>query len=189
MSLQIVEQSPSFLPQYATIPIAFEVREKLDLHSFERHDPNLAIRSIVVDPPFEKDYDAIAGQHPLDWPERFDLSNWTFAAAFESGALAGGMALIVQRDEAVIWDIRVTPTHRRRGIGRNLMRFAESVALRQGLGELTVETQDINVTACRFYAADGYQLRSANHFAHPQLPHEVQLIWSKQLIRPRMAAC
>jgi hypothetical protein len=40
-----------------------------------------------------------------------------------------------------------------------------------------VETQNINVPACRFYAAQGCELRGIHPNTYPELPHEVQLLW------------
>ena len=45
---------------------------------------------------------------------------------------------------------------------------------------MIVETQDINVPACRFYEA-GYVLTEINPRASADLPDEVQLIWQKDL--------
>jgi hypothetical protein len=46
---------------------------------------------------------------------------------------------------------------------------------------MLVETQDINVPACRFYAAAGYVLVRVEPQAYPTLPDETRLIWQKQL--------
>ena len=47
--------------------------------------------------------------------------------------------------------------------------------------ELKVETQNINVRACRFYARLGCELRVVRAGAYPQFPEEVQLLWYKTL--------
>jgi hypothetical protein len=46
---------------------------------------------------------------------------------------------------------------------------------------MKVETQDINVPACRFYAKHGFALRAADCFAYPTLPDETMLLWYKDL--------
>ena len=48
---------------------------------------------------------------------------------------------------------------------------------------LLVETQDINVPACRLYANTGYTLLSIDRLAYPTLPDEAQLIWHVDLTR------
>ena len=46
-----------------------------------------------------------------------------------------------------------------------------------------VETQNVNVAACRFYERQGCVLKQANPDAYPQLPEEIQLIVSKALTK------
>jgi hypothetical protein len=46
-----------------------------------------------------------------------------------------------------------------------------------------VETQNVNVAACRFYEGHGCLLEQANPGAYPQLPEEIQLIFSKALTK------
>ena len=82
-------------------------------------------------------------------------------------------------DLAVIWDIRVLPKIRGRGVGTALFRKAEGWARTKSCRHLRVETQNINVAACRYYAAQGLQLMEANRHAYPELPDEIQMIWQK----------
>jgi len=46
---------------------------------------------------------------------------------------------------------------------------------------LKVETQNINVPACRFYEKQGCHLSSINRNAYKAFPEEVELIWSLAL--------
>jgi ribosomal protein S18 acetylase RimI-like enzyme len=75
----------------------------------------------------------------------------------------------------------VAPEYRGQGIGRALFGAAENWAKGRGCRQLKVETQNINVPACRFYASQGCILREANRLAYPKLPDEIQLIWCKFL--------
>jgi len=84
-------------------------------------------------------------------------------------------------DPALLWDIRVAPAVRRQGIGAALLDHVTREARERGATELLVETQQINVPACRFYAAHGFRLLGAQRQAYPNLPHEIQLLWSKSL--------
>jgi ribosomal protein S18 acetylase RimI-like enzyme len=90
-------------------------------------------------------------------------------------------------DLAVLWDIRVAPAFRGRGVGRALFEAAETRALTRGCRELKVETQNINVPACRFYAALGCQLRVVRDNVYPQCPGELQFLWYKAL-PPKLTA-
>jgi hypothetical protein len=49
---------------------------------------------------------------------------------------------------------------------------------------LEVETQNVNVPACRFYARMGCTLGAINCFAYADAPDEVQLRWYKPLSTP-----
>ena len=61
-------------------------------------------------------------------------------------------------------------------MGRLLFEAACAWTREHGGTELKVETQDINVPACRFYAAMGGQLAEANVGKYGDLD-EVQIIW------------
>jgi GNAT superfamily N-acetyltransferase len=84
-------------------------------------------------------------------------------------------------DLAVLWDIRVAEGMRGRGLGTALFRTAEEWAREQRCRQLKVETQNINVPACRFYAKQGCVLGAIHRFAYPDFPEEAQLLWYKQL--------
>jgi GNAT superfamily N-acetyltransferase len=194
MEIAIHEEAMAGLAEYATIPIAFTVDCVLDVTSratggggFDLHERRLAA-------PYVKDYDAIAGNHPTLWPRRFDTAHWGFLAAHAGGRRAGGAVVAFRTpaldmldgraDLAVLWDIRVDPAFRGQGIGTALFTAAEEWARTRGCRVIKVETQNVNVPACRFYARCGCELRAIHHGAYPNLPHEVQLLWYKDLSRP-----
>jgi len=175
----------------AEIPIAFDVERIFEV---ERHaDGSLALVAAPVSRPWVKDYDRIEGNAPAGWGEQFDLSNWGLLTAGADGHVIGsvliafdtrGLELLEgRRDLAAIWDLRVRPEARRQGIGGALLRAAERWALSKGCSELSVETQNVNVGACRLYAKSGFRLRSADAAAYPEFPDETQLIWTKRLTR------
>ena len=189
MKIDVREQGVSVIPQYATIPIAFEVTSVLDI--LQDKEGQFALKERRLDHPYVKNYDAIDGEGPRHWPRRFDISNWGIFTAHLNGQHVGGavvafktpgLMMLDQRDDiAVLWDIRVSPKARGRKVGSTLFRAAADWAKDRGCRYLKVETQNINAAACRFYAAQGCELRSANRHAYPELPDEVQLIWHKTL--------
>jgi ribosomal protein S18 acetylase RimI-like enzyme len=67
------------------------------------------------------------------------------------------------------------------GVGSALFEAVEAWAVSRNCRQLKIETQNINVAACRFYARHGCVLRTVNPFAYPQLPDEVQMLWYKDL--------
>ncbi|MEO7658258.1 MAG: GNAT family N-acetyltransferase [Pyrinomonadaceae bacterium] len=138
---------------------------------------------------YHKDYDA--HERPSTWRSRFDTSNWGIFAAFDGENRIGGataawktpyLEMLEDRDDLVcLWDLRVHPGHRNRGVGRRLFESVVAWALKRQCTELKVETQDINVDACRFYARQGCELRGMNKNAYPPELNEVQLLWYRNL--------
>ena len=183
MNIEIVQENSSNLTEYASIPIAFRVSEVIDPGSLEVR----AIESAYV-----KNYDEYPGHSPVDWPSRFDTTRWGFFVALDGDMRIGGAAVVAhdttiemlegREDLAVLWDLRVAPSHRRGGVATMLLAAAESWAREHGARELKVETQNINVAACRFYERSGFMLGAFNPGAYSQLPDEVQFLWYKRLI-------
>jgi ribosomal protein S18 acetylase RimI-like enzyme len=191
MTIEIRDETMAALSDHARISIAFEVCCLLHV---EAQDAGLAGFRLVerpVDEPWIKDYDADHEHGPRSWATRFDTSNWGLVSAWDGSTRVGGAVIAFdtpglhvlagRADLAVVWDIRVAPQSRRRGVGAMLFRAAEARARARGCVRIDVETQNINVAACRFYARMGCELRRIDRCAYPDLPHEVELLWSKQL--------
>ena len=188
MKTEVVEEPVPPLGEYADIPIAFEVRDVLDVIDDVNGHVSLTPRRLPVS--YVKDYDA-SGNGPARWAERFDLSAWGFFSAFH-GASRVGCATVARKtptlemldgrgDVALLWDIRVAPTARRLGIGTALFDAAAAWASARNCAQLKVETQNINVAACRFYARCGCVLGGVTRGAYREFPDEIQLEWSKDL--------
>ncbi|HUB40976.1 MAG TPA: GNAT family N-acetyltransferase [Streptosporangiaceae bacterium] len=183
--------TPVTLSEHATIPIAFTVDRILQVTLADGGIGGISFTETAVAVPYVKDYDAIAGEGPTRWAGRFDTSNWRLIRARQDGNVAGGaviawrtpgLHMLDDRDDiAVLWDIRVAPAQRAMGAGSALFRAAESWAGSHGCGWLKIETQNINVAACRFYRKMGCALGAIDRFAYPELPDEVQLLWWKAL--------
>jgi GNAT superfamily N-acetyltransferase len=193
MEIELSEDSAAALAEYARVPIRFEVAEIFEVAARKDGLGGFVLTKRRLDSPYVKDYDAIEEESPAHWAKRFDVSNWVFLAAHAGGRRVGGAALACdtpgvemlegRRDLAVLWDIRVAPEARGRGVGAALFRAAEACAATRGCLELKVETQNSNVPACEFYARHGCELRAANCFAYLELPGEIQLLWYKELAR------
>jgi ribosomal protein S18 acetylase RimI-like enzyme len=180
------EDGLSELSLHIAIPSRFEAHTVLDViehaEGFELHERHL-------EQPFRKDYDSV--ENPMEWRLRFDVSNWSLITAFDGNIRIGGAIcafdtpgvdmLEGRNDLAVLWDLRVAPEARQRGIGSALFCAVEAWARTKNCRELKIETQNTNVPACRFYEKQGCRLRCAYVDAYPGLPHEVQLIWRKTL--------
>lgn len=190
MNVEIRLEDYRSLPAYALVPITFDVREVIDVAAM-RPD-HLTVPTRAVGTPREKNYDAAPGNDPASWPARFDVRPWICLAACVGESRIGGAIVVAEpmavaqlggrSGSAILWDLRVTPASRRRGIGQRLLAAAEDAARLTECRVLDVETQDINVAACRLYSAKGYALAGVVPNAYPDAPHETMLLWSKQLV-------
>jgi GNAT superfamily N-acetyltransferase len=188
MTIESAGVPSHLLAQYAAIPIAFTVTSRLSAQPGT--DGSFVLAEHAVHPQYIKDYDAIS-ERPQDWATQFDTSQWLMLVAHIDGAVAGGTTVAFggsgldmlegRSDMAVLWDIRVAPSCQGRGVGRALFEAGEAWAGARGCVELKVETQNINVSACRFYAALGCQLRIVRTDAYPLCPSEDQFLWYKSL--------
>jgi GNAT superfamily N-acetyltransferase len=192
--VSVAEEPMSTLAEYSRIPIVFTVDRVLDVTARTEGPGRFELSERRLDVPYQKDYDAIDGEGPLDWIRRFDLSRWALFTARVAERRAGGAAVAFdtpglemlegRRDMAVLWDIRVSPDVRRRGVGSALFERTEAWARAHGCRQLKIETQNTNAAACRFYERQGCQLRAIHHGAYAEFPEEIQLIWYKDLAMP-----
>lgn len=186
----ISEEPMSRLGEHAAVPISFRVERVLEVSTPDSGLAGIVLNEVAVDVPWEKDYDAIKGEGPTRWPKRFDTTNWGLIAAHDEDVRVGGAVIAFDAprvdmldgrcDLCVLWDLRVRPEVRASGVGTLLFRAVEDWARDRGCRTLKVETQNINVPACRFYARMGCALGGIDRFAYPGLD-ETQLLWFKEL--------
>lgn len=178
------------LDRQGEIAIAFEVTTILELELRDAGLGGILLAERPVDVPWVKDYDATDGG-PRRWASRFDVSKWGLLGAYDNNRRIGGAVIAFdtpnvhllrdRTDLAVLWDLRVDRDARRLGAGAALFRASEAWARERGCSALEVETQQINVPACRLYARMGCSLAAVDRYAYAELPKEVQLIWRRQL--------
>jgi GNAT superfamily N-acetyltransferase len=191
VSIEVAEESIDRLGEHAEVPIAFLVEQVLEVSLVAGGLGGIALTERRVERPWIKDYDAIDGEGPTRWATRFDVSRWGLLAARDGAVRVGGAVVAFdtagvdllggRTDVAVLWDLRVRPEARASGMGSRLFRAAETWARAHGCHTLKVETQNINVPACRFYQRMGCSLGVIDRFAYDSLPDEVQLMWFKEL--------
>ena len=142
LSIEIQEESLSRLAEHARVSIAFTVDRVFDVAPDDASPGGFRLAERRLPTPYVKDYDAIAGNHPTDWWRVFDLSTWGWIAAYRAGRRIGG-AMIACRasglpilagrsDVAAIWDLRVAPEERRRGVASALFAAVERWAVARG---------------------------------------------------------
>ena len=179
--------SSAELEEYASVPINFTVRSRLRLKLNDFGLGGISLVEETVAAPYLKDYDNI--EKPTDWPLLFDTSRWLFTVAFADGLAVGAVTvawdtpgvhlLRGQRNLACVWDIRVHPDWRGRGIGTALFQRAADWSQGKGCRLLQIETQNINVPACRFYQHQGCTLGTIDRYGYLGTPveDEVLLLW------------
>lgn len=190
--IEIREERRSSMATYAVIPSRVEVREVLEVIAVDGGLGGLMLQHRTVEEPYIKDYDVPAAQHPSHWSERFDLSRWGFLTGYLADQVVARAAvawdaldvhmLDAGPEVAVLWDLRVHPAAQRRRIGSAMFTAAEDWARTRGVRTLIVETQNVNVPACRLYMRMGCTLGAIRRFAYPDVPHETQLLWYKDLL-------
>jgi len=191
MDLEIREEPIGSLGKHAEIPIAFLVDKILEVSVSDGGLGGIILQESAVDVPYIKDYDAIKGEGPTRWPKRFDVTNWGLIAVFQSGMRVGGAVVAFktpnlemlgdQNGVAALWDIRIRPELRNSGIGSSLFRAVRELACVRECTQIRIETQNVNLPACHFYARMGCTLESINRFAYPELPEEAQILWRVDL--------
>lgn len=185
MPVDVRKESLAALSDYASIPIAFATTTVLEVEWIANGPGGVRMVDAPLDQPLTKDFDddePVAGWHSLG-----DISHWGFFAAFVDGQRVGGAVvahktpgvhmLEGREDLAVLWDIRVHPSARRRGVGRRLLNRAIQFARASGYTFLKIEAQNTNPAACRFYANNGFALGGVRRGVYAEYPDEVQLLW------------
>ncbi len=190
MPVEIRQVGLDVAARYREVPTAFTVQSVLEPRATDK--PGIVLHEVPCERPYVKDYDTAGVDEgcPARWAERWDTSNWGFFAAIDGPRTVGwaavavrtpGMTMLEGRDDlAVLWDIRVHPDWRRRGIGGQLFQSATRWARQQGCRQFKIETQNVNVPACRFYAAHSCRLGGiipGPHAYPPELHHEYMLLW------------
>jgi len=189
MKIVIEEITPEGLFEYARVPIAFEVKSIFQVELVGGGLGGMLLHEVPVNP-YIKDYDV--EETPEDWPKKFDVTNWGFFLAKEGGKTVGAAAvafdttgvfmLEARRNLSVLWDIRVRPEAR--GSGIPLFRYAAEWSRERGCTQMKIETQNVNVPACRFYQRMGARLGEIHRFGYAAVPavaHEVMLNWYHDL--------
>jgi ribosomal protein S18 acetylase RimI-like enzyme len=170
------------LRAYAAIPSRFRTQTVFEVGEEEGA---FTLHERALPAPLSKDYDEL--EDPLQWPQLFDVGRWAMVHAFAGTRLVGGAIVAFdtpgldmlqgRRDLAVLWDIRVRPDVQGQGIGAALFRAAKHWSTQRDVRTLRIETQNVNVAACRFYRAMGCRLVAAEASAYPALPGETKLLW------------
>ena len=189
MGIVVREISADQYPLYDAVPNWFRVESMLRVEVAGGGLGGLKLVEEPVAKPFTKDFGD--DDRPTCWAAEFALSRWGILLAADGDRPVGGAAVAVdapvypldrfqRKDLAVLWDIRVDPDYRGRGIGSLLFDRAADWARQNGWAQLGLETSSVNVLACRFYAGKGCELGAIHRYGYagvPEVAHEAMLLW------------
>lgn len=195
MKIIIKPVNEETLVEYSRIPVSFEVKSVLDVELLQEGLGGMVFRERKLDSPYMKHYGE--PDEPTTWSKDFNTTNWVLLFSQKGEKSVGGLAVACQNPEiidnrilkgiddlAVVWDIRVHPDYRQQGIGTKLFQEAVEWARNKGYKQLCVETQNINIPACKFYIKQGCRLGGINRYAYyhdPSLSEEIQFNWYMDL--------
>ncbi|MPY75939.1 MAG: GNAT family N-acetyltransferase [Alphaproteobacteria bacterium] len=94
--------------------------------------------------PMLDDYPDVIRQHEVWVGEKDD-------------AVVAALVLILEKDTLLLDNVAVDPSYQSRGLGRRLMSFAESEALRQGYSSVRLITNEKMTENIAFYSRLGYR--------------------------------
>lgn len=117
----------------------------------------------------------------LDWSTYIDSSEKIVLLAFSEEACIGQIRLIKDWNRfAYIENIAVKKDFRKSGVGHLLLEAAETWAKEQSLIGLSLEAQNDNLIACRFYAKEGFVLGGVDTLKQSaNLQIDITLYWYK----------
>lgn len=178
MTIIIKKLSVSNIGDINKCDSAFVINSKLIPH-YEPENRRI-LYNVVPVTEYVKQY----GPHELykiDYSSYIGSADNTAFIAYVDGRVAG--QIVVSRNWnrfSSIEDIRVDAKFRRQGIGRALLKHAETWVRKNSFPGIMVETQDTNVGACRFYEKYGFVLGGFDtHLYHAadKYRDDIALFW------------
>lgn len=194
MSIEIREVGAESLTLYATISPSFRVESVFRVELIDKGLGGFAFCEEKVTLYMKYD-DEDEKSGPASWPGRFDINRWGVFIAFDGSRTLGGAAVAIgipagmttpfeREGAAVLWDIRVHPDERRHKIGSKLFNYAADWARQNNCRYMKIETQNVNVPACHFYARHGCKLGAIHQYGYASctdVAHEAMLLWYLEL--------
>lgn len=158
------------LSRLAKCDFSFEITSELA-------EPFEGMRTNSVGQPYRKNYDYNANE----LAESLNRSDAELFVAQINDSPVGYLAVSQDwNNYALIEDFAVDAFYRGSGVGRLMMGSAKKWSRERGLAGLRLETQSINVAACRFYERYGFLLGGHDRYLYRGLhssSQEVALFW------------
>jgi GNAT superfamily N-acetyltransferase len=195
MSFEIKRVGTEMLPLYAGISESFRVESVLRVTPVDRGLGGLALEGHEVKPYVKWAEQPDRETGPTSWPEKYEVEKWGIFVAFSGGEPLGGIAIgadapgglrsaFEEGDVAVVWDVRVHPEARRRGIATELFTRGADWARERGFRRLKLEVTSANLPMCRLCVKVGCELAAIHRYGYETVPEasdEAMLIWFYEL--------
>ena len=171
---EIIELNNENLKDVNVTDNAFEVKSRI-IPNIEDGIFRYKLEQIV------KSYTKSYGNDEFDYTTYIDNPEKIVYLAYTGNSPAGQIILRINWNKyAYIEDIRVGRDNRRTGIGTRLMEAAVNWAKKGNMPGIMLETQDINVPACKFYESCGFKLGGVDIYLYkgvtPEI-NEIALFW------------
>jgi GNAT superfamily N-acetyltransferase len=180
--MSIKQISSKDMEDYSKIPISFEVKSILHVSHINQGLGGIQLIEQNCTT-YVKNYDEIDEVHPLNWSKFFNLEEWGIFVIHYNDIYIGGATVTppMSKDKkvAVLWDLRIHPDFRGQGLGKDLLKVVYNWVNSNNYSRLIVETQNINVSACKFYSKMGFILGTIdiNGYYNSEVAHETKLLW------------
>ena len=181
------EIDESFLNEYDRIPMLIHVKS---IFSIEKIDNGLGGFLLKETPVKEYIKDLGVYELAINYSQSFDISNWAFFMAFDNDIPIGAVTIASKTkdvdmldgrgDMSVLWDIRVDDRYKQQGVCTELFKNAVEWSKSNGMKQMKIECQNINVPACKFYHKHGAILGKVDEYAYykdAEIKDEIQFIW------------
>ncbi|MCH4886243.1 GNAT family N-acetyltransferase [Acidaminobacter sp. JC074] len=155
---------------------AFEVFGKLEIR-YDEHGWHT--KEKLLDKPYLKLYDAFQAE----CEDYLSNPDQTIFYALNDHEVLGQIVIRKNWNKyCYIDDIAVSKKARQKGVATRLLDQAQKWALENKLGGFMLETQDINLAACRFYKKNGFVIGSIDNmlYRHFDTKDEIAMIWYKE---------
>lgn len=156
----------------------FEVFGRLDI----RFQNNIwSYNEIIFDKPYSKVY---SGEN-VDLDDCIASSRKTIFFAISEGEVIGQIVIRSNWNQfCFIDDVSIRRIARHKGVASALLNTAQAWAVKNNLKGFMLETQDINLAACKLYMSNGFELGSVDTMLYSNFDtkDEKALIWYKKFI-------
>ncbi|HXD09851.1 MAG TPA: GNAT family N-acetyltransferase [Anaerolineales bacterium] len=172
MNIQIRQMDSQSLHQVDQFNRNSMVNSHLMLHI---QDNKISYSIIPVEP-----YEKILTVDPEDYTTFIDNPQKVIFFADVDGKPVGQIKMVPWWNKfTYVEELIVDTDFRGKGVGLALMNRAIAWAKQQGFPGVTLETQDNNVPACKFYEKCGFELSGFDIYAYKNLdnPSEIALYW------------